>query len=177
VCALTHDTMQRSGSPPTRLFIKARLARGQRHVAYETEAHWLCSQANAPLSHRQLGSGAKAGCPRCKGSRPWVKRCRVFFNTPALQRHREPLQGWCVVFKLLRDAQRRVGGAAAGEQGQAGPVQRIGVLFPVHENATTRLCRDWCERHGLLVTGGSDCFQKDGQLWQNTCVSWAGRWA
>ncbi len=26
-----------------------------------------------------------------------------------------------------------------------------------HDEATTRFCLDWCDRHGLLVTGGSDC--------------------
>jgi predicted metal-dependent phosphoesterase TrpH len=26
-----------------------------------------------------------------------------------------------------------------------------------HDEATTRFCLDWCARHGLLVTGGSDC--------------------
>jgi predicted metal-dependent phosphoesterase TrpH len=26
-----------------------------------------------------------------------------------------------------------------------------------HDEATTRLCRDWCDRHDLLITGGSDC--------------------
>ena len=26
-----------------------------------------------------------------------------------------------------------------------------------HDEATTRFCRDWCDRHGMLVTGGSDC--------------------
>jgi predicted metal-dependent phosphoesterase TrpH len=28
---------------------------------------------------------------------------------------------------------------------------------PSHSDATTRLCLDWCARHDLLVTGGSDC--------------------
>jgi predicted metal-dependent phosphoesterase TrpH len=26
-----------------------------------------------------------------------------------------------------------------------------------HDDATTRFCLDWCSRHDLLVTGGSDC--------------------
>lgn len=26
-----------------------------------------------------------------------------------------------------------------------------------HDEATTRFCLDWCARHGLLITGGSDC--------------------
>jgi len=26
-----------------------------------------------------------------------------------------------------------------------------------HDEATTRFCLDWCTRHGLLITGGSDC--------------------
>ena len=26
-----------------------------------------------------------------------------------------------------------------------------------HNEATTRFCLDWCARHDLLVTGGSDC--------------------
>jgi hypothetical protein len=26
-----------------------------------------------------------------------------------------------------------------------------------HDEATTRFCLDWCVRHDLLVTGGSDC--------------------
>ncbi len=26
-----------------------------------------------------------------------------------------------------------------------------------HDETTTRFCLDWCERHDLLVTGGSDC--------------------
>ena len=28
---------------------------------------------------------------------------------------------------------------------------------PYHDEATTRFCLDWCARHDLLVTGGSDC--------------------
>lgn len=28
---------------------------------------------------------------------------------------------------------------------------------PSHDGATTRFCRDWCARHDLLITGGSDC--------------------
>jgi predicted metal-dependent phosphoesterase TrpH len=28
---------------------------------------------------------------------------------------------------------------------------------PYHDEATTRFCLDWCDRHDLLVTGGSDC--------------------
>ena len=26
-----------------------------------------------------------------------------------------------------------------------------------HDDATTRFCLDWCKRHDLLITGGSDC--------------------
>jgi predicted metal-dependent phosphoesterase TrpH len=26
-----------------------------------------------------------------------------------------------------------------------------------HDEATTRFCLDWCDRHNLLITGGSDC--------------------
>ena len=26
-----------------------------------------------------------------------------------------------------------------------------------HDEPTTRFCLDWCARHDLLVTGGSDC--------------------
>ena len=26
-----------------------------------------------------------------------------------------------------------------------------------HDEATTRFCLDWCDRHDLLITGGSDC--------------------
>ncbi|MEE8391735.1 MAG: PHP domain-containing protein, partial [Anaerolineae bacterium] len=26
-----------------------------------------------------------------------------------------------------------------------------------HDEATTRFCLDWCNRHSLLITGGSDC--------------------
>ena len=28
---------------------------------------------------------------------------------------------------------------------------------PSHNEATTRFCLDWCARHDLLITGGSDC--------------------
>ena len=36
-------------------------------------------------------------------------------------------------------------------------IEGVECYHPGHDEATTRRAVDWCNRHGLLITGGSDC--------------------